>query len=972
MSDEKAAKAPLQKRGTFHKLKTKVNSFLEPNLDNDYDLCDADGKLPAYTKFAYGLPGFATTSLSFLISVYSTDFYVSLGTNLGFISFFTALARSFDVITDPLMGWWSDRTRSKMGRRRPYIFYGAPFYGILFVLLFWPPPFYWGPGATLIGPQGKEISEFALDNTPYTDAGTKSDFAAMWFGVFYTIFYFSDTYSNVPYEALGPELTPSYVERSNVFFTAKMFNFAGMLFAAGAPAMFSYFIRYFDRTYPLVDCLDFYHTDFQNKKEEGPKSLYIGDRLNYYDGETERSADSCYIDPGEICFEQKFEQELEKQPADIDGKPCMGYCQTSEAQDGREEDIASNHYWYEQNSRIVVESCNPTVYTNAYYTYIENWETLSKEDQDANPLEDGTVIRSTDKVSFFNYMSYPSNQQNKEAETITINFTDSTLTLCDPFVKDSCDKDSTVINMTERKSEFEKYHRRDLDATMQAFLIVSAFFGIWYLILMWHLILFGVKKERSASSESTPVPLVASVLRSFKNVAFRPLLIAWALDGLGLSALVTMFPFFIRYVVIPNGVLAQEGTLPGLSPMVCMATCVFALLSMAMVFSPAWLWLSNKKGKYKAWLWYNVINVFTNILFIFASEGDPFLSIFISGLNGVAVGGQFLINSILADVIDYDEFLNGTRSEGAFSVFATLIPKFVSIPASAIPLAVINMLGFDKDLIEQLPNVKGFIRYTFVLFPFICALTALCVKTYFPIKTKAISQAITDGIQLHKEGKGATDPITGQENIDLLKLSPEEEDTAWLFENFSAKSLASLISTKSAKSIVVQMRKLFYTGMVSLILSLGIMLGTFNLISGEDQNLAIIPIIACIWFGTSVCFCGFNYLRFKDSKKLAQVLTQGDGWLEKTVSLLTTIKEYKEKGARSGDSNVSFLKVGDNKAKVADPEARCHFKDECDIPVKEKEVELSEKSEANTTEITTELPGTASNEGDKEIQKTKK
>ena len=60
------------------------------------------------------------------------------------------------------------------------------------------------------------------------------------------------------------------------------------------------------------------------------------------------------------------------------------------------------------------------------------------------------------------------------------------------------------------------------------------------------------------------------------------------------------------------------------------------------------------------------------------------------------MGGQFLANSVVADVIDYDEFLNGSRSEASFSVFATLIPKFVSIPASAIPIAILASIGF-KD-----------------------------------------------------------------------------------------------------------------------------------------------------------------------------------------------------------------------------------------------------------------------------------
>lgn len=49
------------------------------------------------------------------------------------------MARSFDVITDPVMAWVSDQTRGRMGRRRPYILLGAPFYALFIVLLFSPP-----------------------------------------------------------------------------------------------------------------------------------------------------------------------------------------------------------------------------------------------------------------------------------------------------------------------------------------------------------------------------------------------------------------------------------------------------------------------------------------------------------------------------------------------------------------------------------------------------------------------------------------------------------------------------------------------------------------------------------------------------------------------------------------------------------------------------------------------------------------
>ena len=59
------------------------------------------------------------------------------------------------------------------------------------------------------------------------------------------------------------------------------------------------------------------------------------------------------------------------------------------------------------------------------------------------------------------------------------------------------------------------------------------------------------------STAQTNVPLVPSILRTFSNRAFGPLLAAWALVGLALSALVSMFPFYIRYVIKPSSLHAN-------------------------------------------------------------------------------------------------------------------------------------------------------------------------------------------------------------------------------------------------------------------------------------------------------------------------------------------------------------------------------------------------------------------------------
>ncbi|NNL68027.1 MAG: MFS transporter, partial [Myxococcales bacterium] len=53
------------------------------------------------------------------ISIHMTKFYAdTVLVPLGVLGMAIAFARAFDAITDPLVGWLSDRTRTRMGRRR--------------------------------------------------------------------------------------------------------------------------------------------------------------------------------------------------------------------------------------------------------------------------------------------------------------------------------------------------------------------------------------------------------------------------------------------------------------------------------------------------------------------------------------------------------------------------------------------------------------------------------------------------------------------------------------------------------------------------------------------------------------------------------------------------------------------------------------------------------------------------------------
>jgi len=73
------------------------------------------------------LPGALGIFMFFLLTAFGMDPFLA-----GLLG---GLPRIFDAITDPIMGFISDNTKSRWGRRRPYIFVGAVLSGILFAVL---------------------------------------------------------------------------------------------------------------------------------------------------------------------------------------------------------------------------------------------------------------------------------------------------------------------------------------------------------------------------------------------------------------------------------------------------------------------------------------------------------------------------------------------------------------------------------------------------------------------------------------------------------------------------------------------------------------------------------------------------------------------------------------------------------------------------------------------------------------------
>jgi len=168
---------------------------------------DHSFKVPFWKKVAYAAPAYALAVIGIPVYVYIPKFYTDVvGINVVLLGYILFSVRIFDAVTDPVIGYLSDLTRTRFGRRRPYIAVGAFFVALTMFLLFNPP-------------QASPPAE------------------TVWFGVFIYALFFFWTIVTVPYESLGPEITFDYHERTSLFGMRDGFLIAGTLAAASAPAL---------------------------------------------------------------------------------------------------------------------------------------------------------------------------------------------------------------------------------------------------------------------------------------------------------------------------------------------------------------------------------------------------------------------------------------------------------------------------------------------------------------------------------------------------------------------------------------------------------------------------------------------------------------------------------------------------------------------------------------------------------------
>jgi len=93
--------------------------------------------LPLWRIAVFGLGNFASQLSWNMVSTYLSIFYTdAVGLSASAVATLFLIARIWDAINDPMMGQIAERTKSRWGRFRPYIIFGAPILAITIILTF--------------------------------------------------------------------------------------------------------------------------------------------------------------------------------------------------------------------------------------------------------------------------------------------------------------------------------------------------------------------------------------------------------------------------------------------------------------------------------------------------------------------------------------------------------------------------------------------------------------------------------------------------------------------------------------------------------------------------------------------------------------------------------------------------------------------------------------------------------------------
>ena len=227
----------------------------------------------------------------------------------------------------------------------------------------------------------------------------------------------------------------------------------------------------------------------------------------------------------------------------------------------------------------------------------------------------------------------------------------------------------------------------------QGFMLAGAIFGLSGAIPLFFIGWFV--REKFVPEQQEELPFRETLRVAWKNIPFRYAAGIYMFNWSAVDMIAIIFPYFLLYWVSDGNLLAKVNVL-GID--LALESAFFGIMMLVCIlFVPFWLWLAKTRNKREAYILGMIFWVIVQVMIFTIPQGNTNYLLFIGALAGVGVSAAYILpDSILPDVIEWDELRTRRRQEGIYYGIRTLIRKLTGALVIFITLQTLGWSGYQS------------------------------------------------------------------------------------------------------------------------------------------------------------------------------------------------------------------------------------------------------------------------------------
>ncbi len=223
----------------------------------------------------------------------------------------------------------------------------------------------------------------------------------------------------------------------------------------------------------------------------------------------------------------------------------------------------------------------------------------------------------------------------------------------------------------------------------ESFPVVGGLFCI--IAIVSFVITFSGTRERVKPLKQVTGGILETLTSIMKLHEFRIVLGMFLFNMIGFDLIQAIFIFFLKDVIH----ISEDMTF----------VVMGVPLVVAVLAAPLWVMLGEKFGKRRAYMMAAVYFAIALLLCLVAPVGNLYFVLMIGVLAGLGISASQIIPwSIIPDVIEFDEYHNGIRREGAFYGVTTFLYKVASAVAIALASSLLGLFGYVENSATSQPE----------------------------------------------------------------------------------------------------------------------------------------------------------------------------------------------------------------------------------------------------------------------------